>query len=265
MSSTDCTRSSLDSPIQQGFDFCDTLPKPIAPGVIGSKFGNWTVLGPGRTDRAREMWRCRCDCGHVANMRATRLRSGQQIPCGGCEDALHRTPLRLETFGLWTVISEGRDERGRWRWLCHCKCGRPQYISPTHLIRGATKGCRRCSPLKHPSGIPANRWSKIVSSAKRRDIEVSISREEAYSLLEAQDFKCALTGMDIWVNRRSWDSKRNSWTASIDRIDSKKPYEVGNIQWVHKDVNLMKNDLSQERFIELCRKVTEKHTCESKP
>jgi hypothetical protein len=42
-------------------------------------------------------------------------------------------------------------------------------------------------------------------------------------------------------------------TASLDRIDSFKPYTDDNIQWVHKHINAMKLNHSEEYFIELCK------------
>jgi hypothetical protein len=45
-------------------------------------------------------------------------------------------------------------------------------------------------------------------------------------------------------------------TASLDRIDSSKGYVEGNVQWVHKRINIMKNDLSDSEFIEWCRVVS---------
>ena len=44
----------------------------------------------------------------------------------------------------------------------------------------------------------------------------------------------------------------NVQTASLDRIDSTKSYNVGNVQWVHKDINFMKGSLSENKFIEYC-------------
>ena len=44
-------------------------------------------------------------------------------------------------------------------------------------------------------------------------------------------------------------------TASLDRIDSSRGYVIDNIQWVHKDINWLKNDWSQKEFIELCSRV----------
>ena len=44
---------------------------------------------------------------------------------------------------------------------------------------------------------------------------------------------------------------RINGTASLDRIDSSKGYVPGNIQCVHKDINALKTDFSEERFLEL--------------
>jgi archaellum component FlaC len=42
---------------------------------------------------------------------------------------------------------------------------------------------------------------------------------------------------------------------SLDRIDSKLGYIEGNVQWLHKDVNYMKQEYSQEYYIDICKKV----------
>ena len=51
-------------------------------------------------------------------------------------------------------------------------------------------------------------------------------------------------------------------TASIDRIDSSKGYERGNVQFVHKDINAMKWNLSLAKFMEYCKLILA--TAESK-
>lgn len=98
-------------------------------------------------------------------------------------------------------------------------------------------------------------WWKVHVTRFRKGKEtqrhpISITIEYAADLFEKQNRKCALSGLKI---RCANTSKRN--TASIDRIDSSKGYVVGNIQWVHKDINWMKNVHSSERFIELCKEV----------
>ena len=42
-------------------------------------------------------------------------------------------------------------------------------------------------------------------------------------------------------------------------MNSIKGYIEGNIQWVHKDINMTKQSLSSEEFIQLCKDVA-KHS-----
>jgi hypothetical protein len=42
-------------------------------------------------------------------------------------------------------------------------------------------------------------------------------------------------------------------------IDSYKGYIEGNIQWVDKHVNKMKNEFDQDYFIEICKKISQKN------
>ena len=46
---------------------------------------------------------------------------------------------------------------------------------------------------------------------------------------------------------------------SLDRIDSLKGYAIDNVQWVHKDINKMKNIHSQPAFINICKLVAMKN------
>lgn len=54
-----------------------------------------------------------------------------------------------------------------------------------------------------------------------------------------------MTGWDL-----NLDNKK--FSLSLDRIDSKIAYVKSNVQWVHKDVNWMKNKFSVDRFKEVC-------------
>ena len=47
-------------------------------------------------------------------------------------------------------------------------------------------------------------------------------------------------------------------TASIDRIDSSIGYVIGNVQWVHKQVNFMKGTMEQKEFIKFCKLISSK-------
>ena len=48
-------------------------------------------------------------------------------------------------------------------------------------------------------------------------------------------------------------------TASLDRIDHAKGYEIGNVRWVHRIVNFMRVDMTDEEFISIVRDIAK--TC----
>jgi hypothetical protein len=82
----------------------------------------------------------------------------------------------------------------------------------------------------------------------RRAIPFNITMQEAWDLYQAQGGRCALSGLEISFRAR---------TASLDRIDSSVGYEADNVQWLHKDVNMMKRHYSQEYLIDLCRRIVD--------
>lgn len=86
--------------------------------------------------------------------------------------------------------------------------------------------------------------------AHQRNKSWNITAEDAAEQLEIQESKCALTGIELDAGASGCNL--NQITASIDRIDNSIGYEKGNIQWVHKDVNMMRGSLSIERFKEIC-------------
>lgn len=94
--------------------------------------------------------------------------------------------------------------------------------------------------------------SKLKRDAISRGIPFDITIEVLDTKLKQQDYNCALTGLKLSTNYKNL-------TASIDRIDSSKGYFVDNIQWVHKDINMMKKDYKEEYYIEMCRLVINQH------
>jgi hypothetical protein len=74
-----------------------------------------------------------------------------------------------------------------------------------------------------------------------------------------QNKKCAYTNIDLYFTK--FNTNFNRYTnASIDRIDSSKPYTLENIQWVDKKINIMKSSYKSEEFIKLCCLVSKKFT-----
>lgn len=176
------------------------------------------------------------------------------------------------------VVSEHSTSRnGHIRWNCNCECGKTCSILGTHLKQGkiGSCGCDRKKGNAHNlwqgyGEISGNFWhNHIVRSAngskgKRAALELSITKEYAWNLFLSQNRKCALSGIILTF---PFMTKDKSYTASLDRIDSRLGYVEGNVQWVHKDINLMKNKFNNNYFISVCKLISENNTdkvCEIK-
>lgn len=175
-----------------------------------------------------------------------------------------------EKYGKLTVLLEhSKSRNGHERYTCQCECGNQCNILKTHLRQGNTTHCGCNTPIylgsTHPQWtgfgeISGEFWnSHIVNSAngnKRKEIELSVTKEYVWNLFLKQKRKCALSGIELKFPIKNKDK---SWTASLDRIDSSKGYIEGNVQWVHKDVNMMKNKFNNKYFIEMCNKISQNH------
>lgn len=168
-----------------------------------------------------------------------------------------------KTFGAWTVLGPMRCQRPegnstyKTSWFCQCSCGAsPQWKDKNHLVRGLSTGCMQCYGTRnsgHNNGnwkghgeVTGEAYNKVRFGAKVRGIQLELSVSDLNALWISQNRVCALTGITLVMGD----------TASLDRIDSLKSYCTGNVQWVHKTVNIMKNDFPEHIFIEMCRAVS---------
>lgn len=166
-------------------------------------------------------------------------------------------------FGFWTVIRKVGSRRKCMYWLCQCDCGEFKEIHCGGLTSGQRIRCKRCAGIALRSKDELNKtiWCGIKSCAKNRGITFSIKRKDAFDLFVIQNRKCALTGLEISFAETTRDHNRGKTTASLDRINSTLGYEHGNIQWTHKDINLMKGSLCESRFYNLCELVVLQNLC----
>lgn len=73
-----------------------------------------------------------------------------------------------------------------------------------------------------------------------------------WNLFLKQNSKCALSGVDIILTRPYSCLKQS---ASLDRVDNTTGYRIGNVRWVHKIANRLKNALQDEELFEWCKRI----------
>lgn len=214
------------------------------------------------------IWRCTCQCGKVVEVDASNLKSGNSKSCGCLTHRYGKSnpcfkDLTGQIFSCLTVIEYLRmTERGA-MWLCKCTCGKMIEKNSENLASGNSKSCgclshRRGKTNPHFTGheeITGEFWNNIQNNAKSRDIPFNITIKYAWDVFIEQNKCCNLTDIKLYFQNNYKSSLGN---ASLDRIDSKLGYIEGNIQWIHKDLNMMKRDFTQQEFIKYCKLIAKK-------
>jgi len=164
-----------------------------------------------------------------------------------------------EVFGKWTVIEDGPFLKEKY-WTVRCACGYEATRRVSQLVQGRTNSCRTCSAKvreatqrHYVNGLSPHILTVCKGHAVRRGIPVEISFEDVVDIWTQQNGLCKYSGVPLTYRPHQRASGEN--TASLDRIDSSKGYVKGNIQFVHKRISFMKNDMTEDVFIEWCRKV----------
>lgn len=196
---------------------------------VGTKFGQYEVIGDDiRTQGRKSFYHVKCTvCGEEGYVRSDQLIRGEANLCKNCSNKIKYEKAK----GMGVIDSLGYSSDGK-----HKGCGD---ISLTII-------------------------STIRNKAKSRNIEWSekLTADYLWNLFLKQDKKCALTGLDIHfrsgnnihtpINTPNSNLDYSQITASLDRIDSTNGYVPGNVQWVHKNINIMKNSFSKDYFIKMC-------------
>ncbi len=174
---------------------------------------------------------------------------------------LPRKNLIGQKYATLTVVEYiGKKNKNNY-WKCQCDCGEVVTLPTSNL---QSRHLRSCGCLRAKIGskhknwkgcgdIPASYLCKIKGHAKMRGIEFNLTVEHLWHLFLAQKGNCALSGEKLTYPQSFRALSTGEGNASLDRIDSAKGYEVGNVQWVDKKINFMKQQFGQEEFISLCR------------
>ena len=168
-----------------------------------------------------------------------------------------------QRFGRLTVTKKlrFRDTAG-YIWACRCDCGKEHSASLGNLKSGDVRscGCLRREMASARMSLRNKVWLEKVGinphientvakdfrirlswykrNASKRGVKFTLGPKEFMTLLSGPCFYC---GLEV--------------SMGIDRINSKEGYIEGNVQWLHKIVNIMKWNLSQDEFINWCRLV----------
>jgi len=154
---------------------------------------------------------------------------------------------------------EGLYKRQDGKWCSTCSgCGAEQAYTRKDHAKQSTVADWQCKPcVQKAKGFQANRpvgaktrlYRKFKAGARSRGLDFTLTEEEMFSIFTG---KCALSGVDIGIDYGG--------NASLDRVDSSLGYIAGNTQWVDGKINMAKRTMSDEEFVEMCRRVVKTRT-----
>lgn len=224
---------------------------------INEKINDFTVIS--EPYKKNNIWyvNVKCKCGNVqSRTTGSKKRWTKCKKCNGADN--YRKHQAGDKKHNLTLIKYLPYDGCHVKVLVSCVCG--NIFETTSNLFGTTKSCRECyniqnSGTKHSSykgtnNVSKTYFSQIKTNAQKRNITFNLTINYLDKLIQSQNFKCYLSGMDISVNKK---------TASLDRIDSSKGYTKNNVAWCHKDINRIKSNLPNEYFINLCKQVSDTH------
>lgn len=192
-------------------------------------------------------WRVSCVCGRE-NAYSTKNAALKMLDRGNCR---HCKKDYRNVEGDVPIYKNADN-----KWCSTCSgCGAEQaYTRKDHAKQSelADWQCRGC--VAQSKGFSANMavgderrlYNKFRKSANSRRVPWNLNYDEFMACYTGY---CALSGQELSM-------KFGGRTASLDRIDSTRGYEPDNVQWVSCEVNMMKRNLTQERFLDICKAVS---------
>ncbi len=195
-------------------------------------------------------------CGEKRECQAKSLIANNTIGCRHC--AARQEAVNKKSGKLTVVSYEYRRQpcgRPVLYYVCDCDCGGKHTVKSDIFNSGDSVHCKECHQSSKfiPSKALKKRTMKkylgtIMYRCKKTNIEFGMTLEFLNDLLDKQGDKCSLSNQPISIEEG---------TASLDRKDNKIGYIESNVQWVHRSINYMKNELDEQVFISWCKFVSD--------
>ena len=228
---------------------------------LNTQFGHWIIINNiPIVKNGHNYVTARCTCGKEQLICLSDLRSGRATGCRNCKARERSLDIKIgDNFKQWLVIDGpviGKGSVVLWKVRC-MECNTSErYIQGNELVNNSkcfkclkcamkTKGNTQALNKGKIGELSLTRYSKLGRSALKRNIQFNVSLEYLWNLFKLQDYKCAITG-DVLLSINK---------ASLDRIDSDRGYEEGNVQWTTTQSNLSKHKMTMQELYNFCTKV----------
>lgn len=170
----------------------------------------------------------------------------------------------------------GKGKRYDYFYECQCSCGNKQTFVKRVLISSFTKKsnticCKNCQKLKLKNNRVAIKYDNDVdrnigivysnykSRAKLKNIKFDLSFYDFKNFCLNECYYCGLPPNNCRKSELQRRGISNLNLSGIDRIDSFSGYTKENSRSCCEDCNKAKNNLTESQFLELIKRIYEKH------
>lgn len=159
---------------------------------------------------------------------------------------------------------------------CHCLFQKPlsEYNRNTNLGRSNYCSRKCCGYACNKNGKQKGNYESIknysnnrldeytpfryyLRNCKSRFKNFDLDLDYLKSIWDSQNGICPYSGAKLILSTYTKGHKNPIYSASIDRIDSSIGYIIGNIQFVSTAINYMKNTMSHEETMTLCKIISD--------
>lgn len=210
--------------------------------LTGGKFGRWLVIEKyGNENSGDTLWKCKCDCGRIKNIRGSSLTSGNSKSCGCLARELNSKrnrenykPKKIEDltgrrYGMLTVVKMCKHKSGEpVKWICKCDCGNEKIAKGVYLKNGKTSHCGCNKPYSYRLSYP--RLYRIWTDMKQRCNNPNNDRAYDYGsrgIKVCKEWEYSFESFAKWALNNGYSDK-----LTLDRKDVNGNYEPSNCQWI---------------------------------
>jgi len=208
------------------------------------------------------LWLFECNCGELKKINKYDVIHGKVKSCG-CLTKKMREITRQENtkkslinkkFNGIKILKYVYTKNNKTYWKSLCNCGKIFVSSLGNIKSGAVRSCGCLRTRKHVPGYSGLRkvFLSYKKSAKRENRSFSLSFEDVKKLTSSKCFYCGQSPQKISQSTRTNNLAVKEYTQykynGIDRVDSSRGYEVGNVVPCCLWCNIIKRERSIDDF-----------------
>lgn len=236
---------------------------------INSKINDWMIISEPIIVDGKRKRKLRCDCGHEAIFSESYInKSTFSKSCRSCAQIKRRNEDGDRVYNVGDIIMNLeilKIHNGKYvSYTVKCtECGNIYHTGHSILNRKSksigTGHCHKCFTLDMKSkkkckmltkNISLIQYNKLKRQADLRGIEFDVTPQYLESIFSGY---CYFSGIELKIGTYSSSNGiRDLGNSSLDRLDSTKGYLEDNVAWVYKPINVMKNTLTTDEFLNLC-------------